>query len=226
MKNERGGSRPQRFRGCFPRLQDVGSIPEERLQAVGHILPIGIRTELGRVGSREKGGEAEQRIGGEEAVFAGRRRVEQQVDVWVPVAKFGQGAGLSPAKDADLARFTQDQRLGRRHDVGVAAPGAQQPDGDGCVKGLIDRFQGGGHRGEVAGVALVQAGERMGAGEGAAGADDAKRRKAGDANGLLQGPQIGALCPGEGLRQPRHLSRVWPRHSRPQCPMFGSRARP
>ena len=52
----------------------------------------------------------------------------------------------------------------------------------------------------------------MCAGEGATGADGAKRRKAGYANGSAQWLDIGRCCPLECFTQPRHLSRIRSRH--------------
>ena len=156
MKDERGGSRPERKRGRLPHLRSSGGISEQWLQVVDRVSPVVIRTELGGVGSREEGGETEKRVGGKEAVLASGRRVEQKVDEWVLTAKLGQRAGLTPAKDPDLARLAQDQSLCCRHDVSVTAPGAQQPCGNGRIEWLVDRFEGCGHCGEVTSVALVQ----------------------------------------------------------------------
>ena len=148
-----------------------------RLQVADRVLPIGIRAELDSVGSREKGGEAEQRVGSEEAVLAGGWRVEQQVDEW------GVG-GKAPPRG--WSRGRKGRRLGAaraginglccRQDVGVAAPGAQQPSGDARIQRLVDGFERRGYRSKVTGVALGADRQAHGrAGEGTAGADDAER---------------------------------------------------
>ena len=212
MKDESSGARPERYRSSFPRLQSSRGIREQSLQASDRILPVGIRTELRGVRSREKRGEAEERVRGEEAVLSGWGRVEQCVNEWMPAAKSDQRAGLAAAEDAELARLTQDQRLCSRHDVGVPAASAQQPSGDGRVEWLAHRFEGRGDRGKIACVPLVQTSQRMGAGEGTAGTNDAEWRNAGGADGSAQRIEVGRRRPLERLGQLRHLSRIWSGH--------------
>ena len=160
---------------------------------------------------------------GEEAVLPGRRQVEQQVDERMPATELGQRAGAATTENAELARLSVYQRLRRRQDIDVAAAGAQQPGSDGRAERLSSRFEGRGHRRELAGVALVEAGERMGTGEGAAGADGAKRREPGASNRSTQWLEVDRPCPGEGLGQLGHLSRIRPSHGRPDSSFRDSR---
>ena len=77
MKDQRGGSRPQRCRGLLPRLRSCSGHRQQWLQPVDRILPIRVRAKLGGVSPRKESGESEQRVGSEEAILAGWRRVEQ-----------------------------------------------------------------------------------------------------------------------------------------------------
>ena len=156
MKHECSRSRPERRSGRLPRLRSSSGIREQWLQVADRVLPIGIRAELDSVGSREKGGEAEQRVGSEEAVLAGGWRVEQQVDEWVSAAKLRQGAGLAAAKDADLARARAGSTSLLPPGCRRCRPGAQQPSGDARIQRLVDGFERRGYRSKVTGVALVQ----------------------------------------------------------------------
>ena len=199
----------------FPRIRSRSGHRQQWLQQINRILPIRAQAKLGSVGPRKEGGESEQRVGSEEAILAGWRRVEQQINIWVLAAKFGQRAGIATAKYPKLTWLALYQRLRDRHDVNVAATRTQQPSGESCVERLADCFKRRSDRSEVAGIALVQGSERMGTGQGAAGADGAKRQVPGRSNGLTQWLEVGGLrSPGKRLGQPRHFFRIGSCHGR------------